>query len=615
MRRFTGIGFTCMVITLSIILLLSMPGCYQPGGSVPEGKHAAAERAWTMEDVDAEVVMTMERIYSPAPTGNGEPPQECDWIHYLRFRTVEGSTDPCDADAVIVLIPGLLGGAGSLEALSRQMVYMALKQRGKHIEVWAMDRRPNNLEDLTGLNAAEEAHDTNVAIDYLYKGAEIGGKKFAGFLGDADVPFLSEFGLELAMNDIYTVITTNFPDPALRREKVFVGGHSLGGPLTALFAGWDFDGDPATLDDAGFMNCAGLIGLDTMLEIDLSSLVVPPVEEVLGAEITGITDRDAAVPAGEAPPEEIYASLVEQMRKGSLPRIVPPLPLGAEVMAMQELVAMEAAWHPDDESTLLRRIPRSSQVDIVLRMQQARALDQFLLPVPSITDFRYTNEALLGIFTDDNFNPINPLQASTGFLGGGAVVRKQFPLPQDLASLPQLSLMKCFINMDGQFVANDAGPSCYKLGRGPLYSWVNFDEIGDASDPDYRDTGGTLTYTTTREEVSDIQDVARFLYKGPSNALEWYFTTRILLDILVAAMGYAPQCGIDFLHGDMIDTVPQIDFVAGNGPLLLITHNLPDDIIVLEGYNHLDVCVAAPDRPSRRPNEVIDPLLDFVLGN
>ncbi len=601
MRRGAGL----VIFFCSGMLLLSVAGCYQPGGPVPEGKHAAAARAWTMEDVDAEVVMTLGRVHSPAPDGNGVPPGECDWIHYLRFRPAEGSMDPGDADAVIILIPGLLGGAGSLETISRQMVYMALKQRGKRIEVWAVDRRPNNLEDLTGLNAAEEARDTDVAIDYLYGGAEIGGKRFAGFLGDADVPFLSEFGLELAMNDIYTLITANFPDPALRRQKVFVGGHSLGGPLTALFAGWDFDGDAATLDDAGFMNCAGLIGLDTMLEADLSSFTETPAEEVLGADVTA----QAAANAGE-----LYASLVEGIRKGSLPRIIPPMPLGPEIMAMQELLAMEAAWHPDDESTLLRRMPKSSQVDVNLRMLHARALGQFLLPVPYITDFRYTNEALLGIFTDDNFNPINPLQASTGFLEGGAVVRKHFPLPQDLASIPQLSLLKTFINMDGQFVANDAGPNYCRLGRGPLYSWVNFDEIGDASDPDYRDLKGSLTYTTVGEEVSDIQDVARFLYRGPSNALEWYFTTRILLDMLMAAMGHGPECGIDFLHGDAIDAMPQIDFVAAKGPLLLIADNLPDDIIVLEGYNHLDVCVAAPDRPSRRPNEVIDPLLDFVLG-
>ena len=41
----------------------------------------------------------------------------------------------------------------------------------------------------------------------------------------------------------------------------------------------------------------------------------------------------------------------------------------------------------------------------------------------------------------------------------------------------------------------------------------------------------------------------------------------------------------------------------------------PPEVIVLEGYNHLDVCVAAPDRPSRRQNEVNDPILDFVIEN
>ncbi len=39
------------------------------------------------------------------------------------------------------------------------------------------------------------------------------------------------------------------PDADMRKEKVFVGGHSQGGSHTAAFAGWDFDGDMSTTDE------------------------------------------------------------------------------------------------------------------------------------------------------------------------------------------------------------------------------------------------------------------------------------------------------------------------------------------------------------------------------
>jgi pimeloyl-ACP methyl ester carboxylesterase len=589
------------IIILGAILLLVLTGCYMQGGPVPEEKHSSVARAWTMQDVDDAVSITMEKIYSPAPTGNGAPPEECNYIHYLRFGLKEIGTTPSDADAIIVLMPGFLGGANSLEGISRQLVYMAWKQRNKHIEVWVVDRRANNIEDLAGMNAAEEAHDTNVAIDYYYNGAEIDGHKFQGFLTSGDVPYLSEFGLELAMKDVYTVITTNVPDPAVRRQKVFVGGHSLGGPLTAYFAGWDFDGDPATLDDAGYMNCAGLIGLDTIVSPDLNF-----------AEVN-LSDLLADAPM--SPEEEYYNYVVNVFRTGEQPRFVTLPVMGTETLALNELMAMEAAWHPDDESTLLDRVPYGDQTRFDLQCLHCGSLDNFLFHVPSIKDFRYTNEAQLGVMVDDNFNPMTALQVSAGFLNGGSVVKKQFPLPEDLASLPALQLVRAAFDMDGQFIANDAGPSLFQLGNGPLYTWANFDEIGDNNDLDYKSTDGSLTYTTAIEEVSDIQDVARFLYKGPTNATEWYFPLRFVADMQAALAPWGTKYGLNFLHGDKVAGCPLIDFVASKGPLSGMLDKLPSFVRILEGYNHLDVCVAAPDRPSRRPNELIGPIMDFVLGS
>jgi len=190
------------------------------------------------------------------------------------------------------------------------------------------------------------------------------------------------------------------------------------------------------------------------------------------------------------------------------------------------------------------------------------------------------------------------------------VVEKEFPLPQDLAEILGLDeMLRSLISIRGMYIANDAGPSYFNLRQGPLYSWANFDEIADGGDPDYGDAEGTFTYTSAEDEVSDIQDIARFMYYGPTNALEWYFALRVNLDMDVAATEFGPECGLAYLHGEAIEEMPQIVFVAENGPFI------PEDPSqTLKGYNHLDVCVAAADRPARRENEVIRPVIDFILG-
>ncbi len=147
-----------ILFTLSFGALLVCAGCYQPGGPVPEGPHAPAARAWTEEDVDAAVVVEEQTVYSPAPRDNGTPPPECDYIHFLRFRPADGATlDPADpervntetTDAMLVMLPGLVEGANGFEYLGRQLVYIAKRFKGSNMEVWAVERRPNTLEDLS----------------------------------------------------------------------------------------------------------------------------------------------------------------------------------------------------------------------------------------------------------------------------------------------------------------------------------------------------------------------------------------------------------------------------------------------------------------------------------
>jgi hypothetical protein len=220
---------------------------------------------------------------------------------------------------------------------------------------------------------------------------------------------------------------------------------------------------------------------------------------------------------------------------------------------------------------------------MVIRFIHSKCLVNFISQTPCIADFRYTNEALLGIFADDNFQPIPFMKASLGFLYGGVVVPKTFPFKY----YSDNSMEKCRL-----FIADDAGLHS-DFRKGPLYSWVNFDEINST----YKDSKQTITYTTAISEVSDIKDFARMLYQGPLNSSEWYYTSRITLDMAAVRMPFNVQHGLYFLHEPRIADLPSIELMASNIP----------------GYNHLDLLLAAIDRPERRKNQVIEPLLDFIL--
>ncbi len=99
------------------------------------------------------VVVEEETIYSPAPAGNGQAPPACDYVRYLRFRPASDNDTPVPVKAVVIMIPGYIGGAGSFGYLARQLV--ALGGDTFPVEVWALDRRSNCLEDQTGMQEAE----------------------------------------------------------------------------------------------------------------------------------------------------------------------------------------------------------------------------------------------------------------------------------------------------------------------------------------------------------------------------------------------------------------------------------------------------------------------------
>jgi pimeloyl-ACP methyl ester carboxylesterase len=543
-----------------LLLAIALYGCYQPGGPIPGEPRSPAAR----EPVPQKVIVEQVMIFSPAPADNGRAPTDCDYIRYLRYRPEAPDGASKEVNAILVLIPGYLAGANAFDYLARQLVSMAEAMGNGGLEVWAVERRTNCLEDLTGMEAAEREGDPQIAIDYYYFRDIVDGRQFNGFFDEEDVPYLSEFGLQLLMEDIYTIITTKIPHREDRMNTVFIGGHSLGAPLALLFAGWDFDGDPGTLDDAGFRNCAGLVGLEGKL-----GSLPPTIDEIT------------------------YERSLADLRSGKASRLNSSQLITQEALALVEILGLYAALAPDEESPLIHEIPLGKEVERLMRLFHSRNVLHYLRGIPALGDFRFTNEAMLGIFFDDNFQPITIFQASLGFLAGGTVIKKEFPV--DLEAFP---LREFLIDTDELFIAWDAG-SPFELGSGPLYSWVPFDQIGNANNPEYRDQDSTLTYTTMPEEVTDIQDFAELLYQGPSNFTEWYYASRLDLDLLAVASPSSANHGLSFLHKDKLGDIAKIELLA------------PD----AEGYNHVDVLCAAVDRPSHRENEIFEPLVEFILNH
>jgi pimeloyl-ACP methyl ester carboxylesterase len=150
---------------------------------------------------------------------------------------------PKSAKRVLVLMPGTQGGAGDFTLDAR---YLVKHVRG--IQVWAIDRRTQALEDTATFAAAENGQiPPQSAFDYYLNG---GGFRFRG--ADQD-PYAREWGMAVALNDARAVVLRA---RAHGRRRVVLGGHSLGASLTVSYAAWDFNGRP------GYRDLDGLVLID-----------------------------------------------------------------------------------------------------------------------------------------------------------------------------------------------------------------------------------------------------------------------------------------------------------------------------------------------------------------
>ncbi|MFF7446489.1 MULTISPECIES: hypothetical protein [unclassified Streptomyces] len=512
------------------------------------------------------------RVRVPLPASAGARPAACDWLSYLRYRAVGGPAASVDADRILIAQPGILEGAGAFDSVARNTVAAASAQ-GRHIEFWALDRRSNCLEDRTGIASGDQ----HTAVDYYYRGKQVAGRTFDGFVGNGQLGWMAGLGIEQTVRDQYDLLAAELPGQTLRKRKVLCGGHSLGGVVTGYFAAADFDGNPRTTADAGYNQCAGYFALDTTVSTSLGDLSGNLPDDV---NLPDIGLGHGVVQAG--------------LDSGVLPRsLSAPVLLNPETMTLLAIAGLGALRGPGAEADLPRYLPSGLNIDATNRFLFSKDTATFVTGTPSVKDFRLTNEAVLGSLMDDHSVPLAFLQSSVGFFDGGPLADKNFPVANGDQSRPGL--------YGTEYKAIPDRP------RGPLYTWRNFDRVGDADDPGYRSADGT-PFTAAGKEVTDIQELARSLAEQPLDFTEQYFPTKLVTDLQLAT---SPQVKKLVVHPGGLTANPTLTVLAGDG---LLAGRVPADLhpVVADGYQHLDVLTAAPVQNNGRPEPVSTSLAGFA---
>jgi pimeloyl-ACP methyl ester carboxylesterase len=194
-------------------------------------------------------------ITVPTPPGPG--PAELNHVTVHQFGAKS-------AKRVLVLMPGTVGGAGDFTLAARYLV-----KRVPSLQVWAIDRRSNALEDTTTFARADRGEiPLQQVFDYYLNG---GGFRFRGPNED---PYAREWGMSVALNDARAVVLRA---RAHGRRQVVLGGHSLGASLTVAYAAWDFNGRP------GYKDLAGLVLIDGGLLGSFDAYDLPQAQQAIAS--------------------------------------------------------------------------------------------------------------------------------------------------------------------------------------------------------------------------------------------------------------------------------------------------------------------------------------------
>ena len=158
------------------------------------------------------------------------------------FVTKYGSSK---AKKVLVLIPGTNGGAGNFSIVGPE-----LARRVPGLQVWALDRREQALEDTSLMKKAAAGKATAKQLLEYY--LPLQPKQEYKALEAKNYAYMKNWGMKMQVEDARVVIR----QAAKGGRTVILGGHSLGASMAAAYATWDFNGK------AGYKDIKGIVAID-----------------------------------------------------------------------------------------------------------------------------------------------------------------------------------------------------------------------------------------------------------------------------------------------------------------------------------------------------------------
>ena len=215
---------------LTVLLASCAPSMNPPLAIAPDAAALEAVR------VERHIIDGFNEVHTP---------KEFNKAIYLRFF----SAQTAKPRAIVVLMPGIFGGATNFDRMARTII-----SQDKTLEVWAIDRRSNLLEDHRKLLESWNANDPLIAWRSMVR--DLG--KPGGFTARpaSELGFMGYWGLETHLGDLRAVVL----EARASAPKVLLGGHSLGSVLVTMYAGWDFAGQPGSASIDGLILLDGAAG-------------------------------------------------------------------------------------------------------------------------------------------------------------------------------------------------------------------------------------------------------------------------------------------------------------------------------------------------------------------
>jgi pimeloyl-ACP methyl ester carboxylesterase len=248
----------------------------------------------TLLAAGANASVSIHRMFMQAPPAPGTPepfapPRTLRLPTHIDLNQVGViKVGPKTAKNVLVLEPGTSAGGGYFVPFAKSLV-----ERVKGWQVWSVERRENLLEDQSMLHKAKLGKVDAAELFHYYLGylteSGTGGPPHYKAIPNEDVEFAKQWGMNVAVEDLHTVIEA----AKALGGKVVLGGHSLGGSVVTAYATWDFGGQP------------GADGLSGLVFDDGGSSPTPVSKEEAEAELTALSHKSPWLAFGGIPAPDL----------------------------------------------------------------------------------------------------------------------------------------------------------------------------------------------------------------------------------------------------------------------------------------------------------------------